>query len=86
MALKIRLARAGAKKHPYYHVIATESTSRRDGKYIEALGSYDPTANPAKVQFDDVKLEHWLKVGATPSETVGELIRRHKKAQAAAKA
>ncbi len=86
MAVRIRLARAGAKKNPYYHVIAAESTSRRDGKYIEAFGSYDPTVKPAKVQFDDARLDYWLKAGALPTDTVGELIKRYKKAQTAAKA
>lgn len=86
MAVKIRLARAGAKKHPYYHVVATDSASRRDGRFIEAVGSYDPTAQPAKVQFDDERLDHWLNCGAQPTATVAQLIRNHKKQAAAAKA
>jgi small subunit ribosomal protein S16 len=55
MAVKLRLARAGAKKHPYYHVVAADSRSPRDGKFIEAIGSYDPTATPHKLEFDDVR-------------------------------
>ena len=83
MAVVLRLSRAGAKKKPYYHVVATDSRNPRDGKFIEAVGAYDPNLNPAKVEFDADRLEYWLKSGATPSETVGELIKRHKRAAAA---
>jgi small subunit ribosomal protein S16 len=85
MAVVLRLSRAGAKKKPYYHVVATDSRNPRDGKFIEAVGSYDPNHEPAKVDFDAERLEHWLKSGARPSETVFELIKRHKRALAAAK-
>ena len=85
MAVKIRLARAGAKKTPYYHVVAAEVTNRRDGRFLEAVGSYDPTENPAMVQFDLARLDHWLQVGAQPTATVAQLIRKHKKQAAAAK-
>ena len=80
MAVVLRLARAGAKKKPYYHVVATDSRNPRDGKFIEAVGAYDPNINPAKVEFKDERLEYWLKAGALPSETVSELIKRHKRA------
>jgi small subunit ribosomal protein S16 len=83
MAVVLRLSRAGAKKKPYYHVVATDSRNPRDGKFIEAVGAYDPNLNPAKVEFNADRLEYWLKAGATPSETVGELIKRHKRAAAA---
>ena len=82
MGLKIRLARAGAKKKPYYHVVATDSRNPRDGKFLEAVGAYDPNHNPAKVEFNSERLEYWIKSGAVPSETVGELIKRHKRAAA----
>ncbi|ATB33386.1 30S ribosomal protein S16 [Melittangium boletus] len=82
MAVVLRLARAGAKKKPYYHVVATDSRNPRDGKFIEAVGAYDPNHNPAKVEFNADRLEYWLKSGALPSETVGELIKRHKRAAA----
>jgi small subunit ribosomal protein S16 len=83
MAVVIRLARAGAKKMPYYHVVATDSRNPRDGKFIEAIGSYDPNHEPAKIAFNQDRLAHWLKVGAKPSETVQGLM---KKAAKAAKA
>ena len=85
MAVVLRLARAGAKKKPYYHVVATDSRNPRDGKFLEAVGSYDPNQKPAKVQFAAERLEYWLKAGAVPSETVGDLIKRHKRAALAAK-
>ncbi len=86
MAVRIRLARAGAKKHPYYHVVAADSTSPRDGRFIEAIGSYDPSRKPGVLKIDDDRLAHWVKSGARPTVTVAELIKRYKKAQPAAKA
>lgn len=81
MAVVLRLARAGAKKRPYYHVVATDSRNPRDGKFIEAIGAYDPNLEPAKVEFNRDRLDYWLKVGATPSETVADLIKRAAKAE-----
>jgi small subunit ribosomal protein S16 len=82
MAVKIRLARAGAKKNPYYHVVAAESTARRDGRFIEAIGAYDPVARPVKkIEFNADRLAYWLGVGAQPTETVKGLIRKFKKAE-----
>lgn len=75
MAVVLRLARAGAKKKPYYHVVATDSRNPRDGKFIEAVGAYDPNLTPPKVEFDEERLSYWLKTGATPSETVADLIK-----------
>ncbi len=76
MAVVLRLSRAGAKKMPFYHVVATDSRNPRDGKFIEAIGSYDPSQEPPKLELNRERLEHWLKVGATPSETVAGLIKR----------
>lgn len=84
MAVKIRLSRAGAKKHPYYHVIATDSKNPRDGKFIEALGAYDPVVTPTKLEINEERLNYWLSNGAVLTETVAELVKRHKKAQPAA--
>jgi small subunit ribosomal protein S16 len=84
MAVVLRLARAGAKKAPYYHVVATDSRNPRDGKFIEAVGAYDPNLNPPKISFDQDRLQHWLKVGATPSDTVRNLIKQAAKAPSAA--
>ncbi len=84
MAVKIRLARAGAKKNPYYHVVAADSTARRDGRFIEAIGAYNPVGRPAKkIEFNEERLAYWLGVGAQPSETVQGLIRKYKREAAA---
>jgi small subunit ribosomal protein S16 len=79
MAVVLRLARAGAKKKPYYHVVATDSRTPRDGKFIEIVGAYDPNTTPVKIEFTAERLEHWLKMGATPSETVASLIKQWRK-------
>ncbi len=83
MSVKIRLTRAGAKKAPYYHIVATDSRTKRDGAYLEQLGSYDPTLQPAEVKLDHERIDYWLKVGATPSETVASLLKKAKTAPAA---
>src|SRR5258708_28520887 len=76
MAVVLRLSRAGAKKMPFYHVVATDSRNPRDGKFIEAIGSYDPNDEPPKVEFKQDRLEHWLRAGAKPSETVAGVDQR----------
>jgi small subunit ribosomal protein S16 len=79
MAVKLRLARRGAKKSPFYHVVATDSRNPRDGKFNEEIGTYDPNFSPAKVTLRQDRLEHWLKMGAQPSATVAQIIRMAKK-------
>ena len=80
MAVVLRLARAGAKKAPYYHVVATDSRNPRDGKFIEAIGAYDPNLEPPQISFNRDRLDFWLKAGARPSDTVADLIKRAAKA------
>jgi small subunit ribosomal protein S16 len=80
MAVTIRLTRAGSKKVPFYRVVAADSRSPRDGRFIEQLGVYDPLRAPPEVRIDPDRLKHWLSVGALPSQTVGELIRGLKRA------
>lgn len=82
--VKLRLTRSGAKKRPVYRVVATDSRSPRDGRFIERCGFYDPSADPAVIRFDPERLEHWLKVGAQPTDTVKQLIGRWRKQQASA--
>lgn len=79
MAVKLRLARRGAKKAPFYHVVATDSRNPRDGDFSEQIGTYDPSFSPAKVTLEQDRLEHWLKRGAKPSATVAQLIKLAKK-------
>jgi small subunit ribosomal protein S16 len=78
----LRLARAGTKKRPVYHVVATDSRNRRDGSFLEKLGYFIPEKNVLVLKGD--RVEHWLKVGALPSETVLHLIKQNKKAPAPA--
>lgn len=79
MSVVLRLARAGARKMPYYHVVAADSRCPRDGKFIEAIGSYDPNHEPAKFEVNEERWAHWMEVGAQPSETVAGLKKRLKK-------
>ena len=74
MAVKIRLARAGAKKAPFYRVVAADSRSPRDGRFIEILGRYNPRTDPSTVELDLEKIDAWLAKGATPTETAAKLI------------
>jgi len=78
MAIKLRLTRAGAKKNPFYRVVVANSKSPRDGKFIEHIGIYDPSRDPAEVRFQNERLDYWLSQGAQPTETVAHLIRRAK--------
>jgi len=77
MALKIRLARAGAKKRPFYKIVVADSRSPRDGRFIERIGSYDPMLpqdNAKRVVVDDERAKHWIKVGAVPSDRVARML------------
>ena len=75
MAVKIRLARHGAKKRPYYRIVVANSRCPRDGKFIEEVGRYNPCANPTMVQFDLEKVDQWIKNGAQPTDTVARLLK-----------
>lgn len=75
MATKLRLARYGSKKRPFYRIVAAEATARRDGRFLEQIGTYDPTKNPPAVSLDRERIKHWLSVGAQPTETVKMLVR-----------
>lgn len=86
MAVKLRLARRGAKKAPFYHVVATDSRNPRDGEFSEQIGTYDPSFSPAKITLEQDRLAHWLKVGAKPSATVAQLIKLAAKVQKTAAA
>ncbi len=77
MAVKLRLARFGAKKKPYYRIVAADSRARRDGRFLEQIGSYDPRHEPTKVTLVDDRVKYWLSVGAKPTATVQTLIDKH---------
>jgi len=72
MSLKIRLSRAGAKKRPYYHIVVADARSPRDGRFIEAVGSWNPTLakDAERVQLDADRVKHWLSQGAQPTDRV----------------
>lgn len=74
MAVKLRLRRMGKKKQPLYKVVAADSRSPRDGKFIEALGNYNPRTEPLTVEIDAKKAIEWLEKGAQPTETVRSLL------------
>jgi small subunit ribosomal protein S16 len=74
--LVIRLRRAGAKNRPFFRVVVTEGKSARDGRFVEVLGHYNPRTKPESLTIDRERLDHWLKVGARPSDTVRTLVDR----------
>lgn len=75
MAVKIRLARTGAKKRPFYRIVAADARAPRDGRFLEKLGTYDPTKNPSEVHLNRSRVDYWLGVGAQPTETVKRLLK-----------
>ncbi|HEY3644864.1 MAG TPA: 30S ribosomal protein S16 [Gammaproteobacteria bacterium] len=76
----IRLSRGGAKKRPFYHLVATDKRSSRDGRYIERLGFYNPLAakHEETLRVDAERVKHWISNGAQPSERVQYLLKEHK--------
>ncbi len=74
MAVKIRLTRMGDKKSPFYRMVAADSRTARDGKYIENLGTYDPLKTPFELNLNKERIQYWLGVGATPTDTARELL------------
>ena len=81
----IRLARHGGKKRPFYHVTVAEKGAKRDGRFIERIGFYNPLARgkDEKLRIDTVRLDHWLGVGALPTERVRQLAKQWRQQQAA---
>ena len=76
MAVRIRLARHGRKKAPFYRLVVADSRSPRDGRFIELLGTYDPMVEPAKITVNEERAVYWLTVGATASDTARELLKK----------
>ncbi len=75
MSVKIRLARFGRTKRPFYRIVAAENSAKRDGRYIERLGTFDPIHNPPIVEIDEEKVINWLDNGAIPTDTVSNLLK-----------
>ncbi|RMF22201.1 MAG: 30S ribosomal protein S16 [Deltaproteobacteria bacterium] len=76
MAVKIRLARHGGKKRPFYRVVVADSRAPRDGRNLAEIGTYDPLKDPAEVRIDAEKVNSWLKKGALPTPTVANLLKK----------
>ncbi|GAB1399362.1 30S ribosomal protein S16 [Aminivibrio sp.] len=76
MAVRIRLARHGRKKAPFYRLVVADSRAPRDGRFIELLGTYDPMTDPAAITVNEERAMHWLKVGAAASDTARGLLRK----------
>lgn len=77
--LKIKLSRLGKKHHPFYRIIVAEARSKRDGKYLDLLGTYDPNTDPATVKLNLQTYEQWITKGAKPTETVANLYKKQKR-------
>lgn len=75
--VKLRLTRMGAKNAPFYRIVATDSRKARDGQYIDQIGYYDPTKEPAVVKIDVEKAKDWIAKGAQPTDTVRSLLKKH---------
>lgn len=77
MAVKIRLARHGAKKRPFYRIVVANGESPRDGSFLENVGTYNPLQNPAEVTLKTDRVQYWLQQGATPTDTVRSILKRN---------
>ncbi len=75
MAVKIRLKRMGQKKAPFYRIVVSDSKSPRDGRFIEEIGTYDPTKNPSAFSVNEEAAKKWLANGAQPTDTVGKIFK-----------
>lgn len=77
MAVKLRLKRMGDKKQPFYRIVAADSRAKRDGRFIEVVGTYNPLTDPAEVKIDEEVAMKWLKSGATPTDTVRNILSKN---------
>ena len=78
MAVKLRLTRIGSKKNPIYRVVAADSRSPRDGKFLEIVGRYNPQTDPSTIELDEEKIRAWIDKGAQPTESVRRLMKAKK--------
>ncbi len=82
--LAIRLMRVGAKKRPSYRIVVKEKQSKRDGAFLENVGTYDPTRQPAEIKLKTARVNYWIEKGAQPTDTVRQLIKQAAKSESAA--
>ena len=78
MAVKIRLARHGAKKRPFYRIVVADAECPRDGRFLEIVGTYNPLPDPAEVTFKQERIKYWMEQGAIPSDTVKSLLKKER--------
>jgi small subunit ribosomal protein S16 len=83
MALKIKLSRAGATHNPVYRIVVAEARGRRDGRFVETLGTYSPKSKTEQLRFKVERADYWIANGATPTDTVRSLYKKAKKTAAA---
>jgi len=76
MAVRIRLARHGTRKKPFYRIVVADSESPRDGRYLENVGTYDPLYDPARVSLKPERIQYWMDQGALPSDTVRSILKK----------
>jgi small subunit ribosomal protein S16 len=76
MAVKIRLARHGAKKKPFYRIVVADVEKSRDGRFLESVGTYNPLPDPAEVTIKEQRIRYWMDQGATPTDTVRNLLKK----------
>lgn len=76
MSVKIRLTRQGSKKKPFYRIVVSDTESPRDGRFVEIVGHYNPLEDPPKVEFKGERIAYWLGVGAKPTDTVKQLMKK----------
>jgi small subunit ribosomal protein S16 len=76
MGVRIRLARHGAKKKPFYRIVVADSESPRDGRFLEKVGTYDPLKDPAEILLNPDRIKYWMEKGAIPSDTVKSLLKK----------
>jgi small subunit ribosomal protein S16 len=81
MAVKIRLARHGAKKRPFYRIVVADSEAPRDGRFLETVGTYNPLRDPAEIAVKQDRVKYWLDQGAIPTDTVKSLLKKDGAAQ-----
>lgn len=76
MAVKIRLARHGAKKRPFYRIVVADSESPRDGRFLENVGTYNPLTDPADISLKQERIKYWIEKGAIPTDTVKSILKK----------
>ena len=76
MSVKIRLARHGAKKRPFYRIVIADSESPRDGRFLETVGTYNPLPDPAEISLKEERVKYWIDQGALPTNTVKNLLKK----------